>query len=60
MVIHKLVWPDGFVDAINAIPSAGATPEIWAFEMEDGSTVQKLVYVDTQSSEGEMVTYAEL
>lgn len=42
----KLVWPDGFIAAINAIPSAGATPETWTFEMEDGSTVQKLVYVN--------------
>lgn len=57
----KLVWPDGFIAAINAIPSAGATPEIWTFEMEDGSTVIKQVYVDAQSSsEGEMMSYAEL
>jgi hypothetical protein len=57
----KLVWPDGFIEAINAIPSAGATPETWTFEMEDSSTVQKLVYVDgVQSSNGEMITYAEL
>ena len=53
---YKLVWPDGFIAAINAIPSAGATPEIWTFEMEDGSTVIKQVYV----SEGDMISHAEL